>query len=30
MAYISAPIISKIKKIDYETVLQQQKNKYLQ
>ena len=30
MAYLSAPIISKIKKMDYETILQQQKDKYLQ
>ena len=30
MAYISSPIISKIKKVDYETILQQEKNKYSQ
>jgi len=30
MAYLSAPVISKLKKIDYNTVLQKQKDKYVQ
>jgi hypothetical protein len=29
MAYISTPIISKLKKTDYETTLQQEKTKYM-